>query len=165
MNKDVLIPRKCIFCNTTKELVEIEIDDMGCHCFVCQSCFDSHEQEEIVKTWTSIWDEAKLSLIFDYEMVIDLTNEVIKIHYTTCDLVDKTYSRSIALPGAIMGTLSQLIQKYNDETPNYKLSLTIRCYESSIDSKIIKKIQNYLEQNVANFEPWYDIKNSESFID
>ncbi len=164
MNKDKIIPQKCIFCNASTNLVEIEVDDMACHCFVCQSCFEKHDPEEISIEWTKIWDQVKHSIHFDYDMVIDLTNETININYTTPDLIDKKYSRSTVLSSAIMATLSQLIEKYNNETPNYRLSLTIRCYESSLDSKIINKIQNYLETNVTNFEPWFDIKNSESFI-
>ncbi len=165
MNKDILIPRKCIFCNSTQDLIEIEIDDMGCHCFVCQSCFEKHDQQEIVENWFSIWDAVKLSLCFDYDMVIDLTNDVLKMNYTTSDLVDKSYSRSTTLSSSIMAQLASIIERYNHETPNYKLSLTIRCYESSVDSKIINKIENYLNANVRNFEQWFDIKNSEQLVD
>ncbi len=148
MNKDNLIPQKCIYCNALTNLIEIEADEIACHCFVCQSCFNKHNPDEIGKDWTNIWNQIKKAIHFDYDMTIDLTNDLLTINYTTSNLVQKKYSRNTSLPSAIMTTITNIVENYNNETPDYNLSLTIRCYESSIDAKIINKIQNYLQENL-----------------
>ncbi len=165
MNKDKLIPEKCLYCNQTKNLVEIQLDNIGVPFYVCESCYDRKDQNVIANECLDLLDKIRTQKEFVYDLVVDMNNETIRLDYLNANMEQIVFIKKASMMVTIMLEIEKMISLYKSLTPNFKLSVTFRCYESSLDSKILNKIENYLWANVSNLEQWYDIKNSEQLVD